>query len=477
MAAQQDYQSKSRQLDSTYVADIQKFRLDVDKSTAAARLAVFQKELDDELKGIDKKTGKELAAEEASLKARRASALASGDTGRADALSKGIDQIEKLKSDNLKAFRDELVKAGTSARDLRIQLDNVASTPLEKALSGAAGPFNAILKTARDNVAALDAAFKKLTPGQQASGQGAALRSQEAEQTRIILAANQQRNQALLTARQAYDRAIADKSADASAKLAKTEFDGRKITESTYDRLLDAASTYWQHRLAVAVKGSADEDTATQKLADLQAERDRARTVTQAQTDDNRTLIREEVAGNLALATSDRERAVLRSHLRDIDTARLGQVNAEILRLQLSKGSQADINKLIRERIGLQGTLNTAEQEEKTRTEALLASQLSLTNAEAQRQAVLARSYAEVQASKAAAVRQVGSELSDVSRRIAEAQAQGKAQADINALLTEYTGKETALFQAQRDAAGRDVLARKHPDQVVVAAAAAEAAV
>ena len=537
LAAQQDYQSKSRQLDSAYVADIQKFRLDADKTTNAARLAVFQEGLDKELAGIKDLEGKKLALEEASLKARRASAVAAGDTGQMSALDKGIKLLEGVKSDNLKAFREELKKSAVSATDLRVQLDNIASGPLEKALKGAAAPFNSILKTARDNVASLNKSFDSLTKDQQNSGQGAALRSQLAEQNRIILASNQGRNQALLTAQQDYDRMLADQSTDANSKLAKTEFDGGKITETVYDRQLDAARRYWSSRLKVAEKGSADEQAASQKLADLQTERERARTVTQAKQADVRSLTREELNSQLALAKTEAERVRVRAQLTSGDAARLAAVDRELASLKASKGSTEEIAKLERERLTLRGSLNTAaeegrqreadtlafnreqlagqlaiakteddrskargsllafdqgtlatlqsrlaaetalgapvekirklktdilavetgiktqQDEQLQRTQALLASQLSLNASEVSRQTAMARSNAEMQASKGAAVGQAGSELSDVSRRIAEAQAQGKAQADINALLTEYAGKETALYQAQRDAA------------------------
>jgi len=121
------------------------------------------------------------------------------------AVDRALETIQGIKTDNLKAFREELTKARNGAVDLRTQLANIAQTPLEKALSGAASPFDTVLKGAADNVKSLQAAFGKLSNADQQGRNGASLRAQLAEQNRIILATNQGRNQALLSAQQAFD--------------------------------------------------------------------------------------------------------------------------------------------------------------------------------------------------------------------------------------------------------------------------------
>ena len=537
LAARQEYIQAVQTLDTTARAEANTATLTAEARVREQQLAIYQGMLDKRLAGLSRATGQEIASAERTLQADRLRAQAQGNAGQVSAIDKALASIGTLKSDNLTKFREELTKSSTSAADLRTQLDNIAQGPLQKALSSAANPFNSVLKGARDNIRTLNEAYGKLTPDQQASGQGAALRSQLAEQNRIVLAANQERNQALLTAQQVFDRARDDKAADAAAKLAKTQFDGRAVTESQYDRLLDADRAYWQKRLAVAVKGSEDEDKAQQHLADNQAERDRARQVTQTQQADARSLTREELDSQLALAKTEVERVRVRGQLIKNDADRLSQVDRELATLKASKGSTEEIAKLERERLTLRGNLNTAaeegrqreadsrqfareqlvgqlalakseqerarirgqifagdqsqlatlrsrlaaeealgapvekirklkdeilaletgintqQQEQQQRTEALLASQLSLTAAEGARQAAMARSNAEVAGSKVGAVTQAGSDLSDVDRRIAGARDQGKSEADINALLTEREGKVTALYQAQRDAA------------------------
>ncbi|WP_407538874.1 hypothetical protein Q0M94_11905 [Deinococcus radiomollis] len=392
LAAQQDFNTKSRTLDSLYTTDINKFRLDAEKTLADARLAVFQAALDKELAGLKELEGKRLALEESSLKARRAAALAVGDIGQVAALDKGIKLLEGVKSDNLKTFNQELKKSTTSAADLRTQLDNIASGPLEKALKGAAATFNSVLKTAQDNVKTLRVEFDKLTPDQKLGAPGAAFQSRLAEQSRIILAANQGRNDALLNAQQDYDRKLADKATDANTKIAKTEFDGGKITEAVYDRQLDLARTYYAGRLKVAEKGSAEEQAATQKLDDLQGERDRARTATLAKQADARALTREELTSQLELAKTEAERVSTRAQLVSGDAVRLASVESELVTLRATGGKIEDIAKLERERLKLRGDLNTAVNEAKQREADTLTfnreelnGQLTLARTEAQR--------------------------------------------------------------------------------------------
>jgi hypothetical protein len=453
LAAQQDFNTKSRTLDSIYMADINKFRLDAEKTLADARLVVFTAALDKELALVKDFNGKQLDAEVQSLRARRAAAVAAGDVGKVEAIDKGLTSIQTIKSDNLVKFRDELKKSTTTATDLRVQLDNIAQTPLQKALSGAASPFNSILKTALDTTKSLNTAFGKLGQDQQTGPAGAALKGQLDAQNRIILDANQRRNQALLTARQDYDRQLSDKAAAAAAQLAKTQFDGQKIGEGVYTTLLDADRQYWTHRLAVAVKGSADEDAVRQKLADNQAERDRARQVILARQLDARTLNREELDSSLKLAKSDEARAAIRQQLGQADQNRLGVVTAELAGLRANGGKVEDIAKLERERLDLLGKINDAHNTERQLTETLLKSQQGLIAAEGQRQAALARTNAEVAASKVQAVTLAGGDLADVDRRIALARQEGDTTASINDLLTERQGKVISLYQAQRDAA------------------------
>lgn len=580
---------------------------------------IYQRDVDRTLKGIKDVEGAELVSLQRRLQARLAAAQASGNAPLQQVVQGALDTVTSQMLQNAADFRDRLTQSRQAAADLQDKLADVARSPLQNAERTAASPFNDILKSARTDLSELRKAFGKIaepTPGQVSD-----FRSQQATLTRIISSANQERNQAILSADQAFYRARDDKAAEAALKLGKTQFDSEVIGEAAYDRLLDANRQYWTRRLAVAVKGSADEDTANQRLADNQAERDRARQVIVARQADGRTLTREELASQVQLAKTEQERVRARAALVQGDAERLVQVNRELATLKATGGSTEEIRKLERERLTLRGSLNTAldetkqreadsrtftreqlsgqlamakteaervrlraqlvqadstrlvqvdrelerlhatggtvedirklegerltlqtnlntakeestqrdaesrtfvrdqlvgqlalasteeersrlrgeilagdrarlltvdaelagqlalggpveriralkgeqlkletdintqQEEQQQRTDKLVASQLSLAAAEGQRQVAMARSNAEVAASKVAAVGQASNDLGDVDGRIAKARADGKAQADINDLLTEREGKLTTLYQAQREAA------------------------
>ncbi|WP_189093289.1 hypothetical protein [Deinococcus ruber] len=412
---------------------------------------VYQRGADKILLTIKNLEGAELLSLKHRLEARLALAVTSGNAPLQQNIQGTLDSVTAQMLQNVTDFRNRLRESRQGAVDLQAKLDDVARTPLQKAESSAASPFNDVIKSARKDLGDLDAAYRKISAP--TGAQAAAYRSQQATSTTIITRANAERNQAVLTADQAFYRERDDKSMDAAAKLGKTQFDGFKISEGDYDKLLDANRKYWLQRLRVAVKGSADEDAVRQHLADNQAERDRARQVTQSRKDDNVQLARDELETSLALAKTDTDRNRIRRQLLVTDEQHLVSLGSQITALRATGGTEEEINKLVSKRETLQKNVNQARQEERDRVKELLASQLALTEAEHARQAAMAISSGTVQASKNQAVKDAQAELASLQRQITQAGTNGLTDAQKNELLTQYANKQTDLFQKQRDAA------------------------
>ena len=83
-------------------------------------------------------------------------------------------------------------------------------------------------------------------------------------------------------------------------------------------------------------------------------------------------------------------------------------------------------------------------------TTALLDAQLKLQSAQDGYAAAVARSNAEVLAAKQRSVSTSQAELAQIAQRIAQAQQEGKTQAEISGLTSDYVQKQTSIYEQQK---------------------------
>ncbi len=366
------YLQQSKTLETTYETDVNGIRLKQRQDYQTAYAALVKVGVDKELAGIKDVTAAELSALQVRLQGRLAAANAQGDRATAQVYADAIKQVEGVKLDNIRAFRTELTQSEKTAVSLRGKLNDVASTPLDKALSSAAAPYNEVIKGAGDQLDALAQKLKKadLTPADRARYE-----RDQRELAAVALDANKQRNAALTAAQQKFATDQQDRAQVDAQKLAKTEYDASKGRDAdAYLARLDQYDAYWAARIELARKRGDEAAVAEgqQHIADNQGERVRVQGDQRSSAEDARALARDEAQSQLDLATTEAARVQARATLIAQDQQRLGQIQGE-LNLAVAQGaSEADINKLKRERLSVQGELKKYSDEDLQRANALL---------------------------------------------------------------------------------------------------------
>lgn len=368
-----------REARTQYLLGLRTLELDQQAQTAAdllaredrlqrERTAIYQQQLDRRMKGAQDATAAELRQLERVLQAERARAQSAGDPGKVAAIDQALTRINDIQADNVKAFREELRTAATTAADLHQQLAAIDQTPLGRARTSAASPFNGVIKGATQQLENLKKLLGKtdLDPDLRAQ-----YVRQEADLTRVRTLAARQRNVAVLAAEQQFARDRQDKAQAAALKLATTEYD-TTLNGDVYAAKLEQDRQYWEARLDLARRNGDEEMRA---------------------------------AAEQALASNADERKRLSG-----DTF--------------------------------------------TRSDALTASTLKLRAAQDEQQAALARTDAQLAASRARALQTARQELAALDDQLATAQARGLTEAQVNDLLTERLQKITSI-QAQEHAASR----------------------
>ncbi|GGM59600.1 hypothetical protein GCM10008956_39090 [Deinococcus arenae] len=316
------------------------------------RTAIYQQGLDRRLQGAKDATAAELRQLERVLTAERARAAAAGDGGKVAAIDKALTSINEIQADNVRAFREELKGAATTAADLQKRLADIDQTPLGKARSSAATPFNEIIRTAEKSLADLKAKLSKadLTPDLRAQ-----YGRQQAELTRIVTQASRERNGAVLAAEQTFERERQDKAQASALKLAKTQYD-TTLDSGAYLTRLEQDRQYWDARLDLARKKGSEELRlqAEQALASNADERKRVTgdTFTRKDTLDASALkLRAAQDAQLAAQArtqqdvqAARERGLATSHLE------LAQLDAQLASAKARGLTEAQINDLMAER-------------------------------------------------------------------------------------------------------------------------------
>lgn len=400
LAARSNYLAKIRTLEITEATARRDAQLEITERLQQAQAAIYQKDLDAYLKNLSTQTGAELAAARERLLARRASAVAEGNTALVSGIDRGLEQITDRIAANARDFNKQLGESGKNALDLRQKLSDIDLTPLGRARSQAASPFNDIIRSARKEVEDLQKAYGNLTPQQQQQGAGSRLASRLSDLQGVIEDATVRREAAVTQAQADFERKRQDQAQLAGEKLARTRFEaGQQMDTAGYALSLAADRKYWNDRLASTLAGLAKVNAALQdptltprqrgqleerrtqleeradgerqNLAGVDGERARLADLLKNRAKDARDLAREEAAAQVTLAKTEADRAAGRARQVTLAQDRLVEIGAELGALRASKGSQEEINALERERLGLQSDLAGYGEEDRTRAREL----------------------------------------------------------------------------------------------------------
>ncbi|AWT34497.1 hypothetical protein DM785_02260 [Deinococcus actinosclerus] len=189
-----------------------------------------------------------------------------------------------------------------------------------------------------------------------------------------------------------------------------------------------------------------------------QVERNRA--VLTAEQNTNRELLagrreqtRAEAEQALKLAQTDQQRQDARLRLLGIDQARLVEVNAELNALKGRTNDEARITALKQEQRDLQLNLSQATQEDRQAAEQLAESLLGITRAQADLLDAQARTDQEVITARQNRVGLAVTEYQRAQELLTTAEAQGKSDAELNALRAARLEAATRLLQAEQSLA------------------------
>lgn len=467
----------------TYLADLRTLELSEATQRAAdlvaqeervqkERLAIYKKALSQRLRNLDEATGAEIAALERVLRAERARAAASGDSGQVAAIDDALQEVSDQSLDNLKSFQETLKDVRTSVVELRGNLRDLGQTPLESAIRSVTSPVDSLIESTRKQLVELREAFSGVS--NPTAAQTTLFRAQEAQLTGIV--------------------------AEATARRAKIKTDAEiQFGRDQLQRAVDLATTETEKLQALRAAASGDRSRLAEldaQIARLRAQGGSAReltNLTRQREDVQRSLtdrMAEEQSISQELLNSTQARAAAETQLAERlarTDADLAAVRAGNLRNLLGNLSQLDArinnsagetqrNALVAERASLYGQILDLQEAmdrapldvEARRLNTLKAvhdQQLELAGladdsvatgeaaleqarqdlALAERKLALARTsaqYDEAAAGRASAITAVSqaqralsqARLADEDRRLSALQAQVKAEADLSGL-------------------------------------------
>lgn len=152
----------------------------------------------------------------------------------------------------------------------------------------------------------------------------------------------------------------------------------------------------------------------------------------------------------LELATSDAQRLTIRAALLSNDQTTLQNAQARLDRAVSEGATLEKIADLEDKRDGAAKNVKADHEADLAVVDALLDSQLKLQASQDGYAAAIARSNAEVLSTKQSSLTTSQAELAQIGQRIAQAQQEGKTQTEINGLLSEYTQKQTSIYDQQK---------------------------
>ncbi|MFC3833511.1 phage tail tape measure protein [Deinococcus rufus] len=440
----------------TYLQGLRTLELDQGAQTAAQllaqeqrlqeqRLKVYQERLDKRLELVKTGTAAELDGLERVLRAERARAVAAGDGGRVAALDTALKTIDTQQVENLREFKTQLAEAGKEAGSLRTQLAGIAQTPLESAIKGAVSPFDAVITGAQKQ---LDELRKKASRADLSPGVLADYRRQEQQVTDLITTATAQRGAAKVAATVKFERAANDKAHEFAVAQSKRELDLGQITQGEYERRLQQDQVYWETRKANAQRAglTADVESADQHLQQNASELTRLDTERRALARDTAAFTREQLQASVELATTEQGRAQAVQALARANRDHLAELDQEIATLIAQGGHEKELLDLRRQRAGVQKELTQNAQAEREHARALVASERDRTDAELGLAERLAQSDADLQAIRAAGIRNQLARLGDLDRAIGET----RGEEERNRLTAQRLGLYGQIVDAQQ---------------------------
>lgn len=446
-SARAAYLSQMRTLEQNLETDRRAVILSSERRIADARNAIYKEGLDKRLAHLNEATGKEIAQLQRTLQAERSAAVSRGDGGRVGIIDGALERLGEQAAENAKAFARGLESAQKQAGSLREELSGISATPLQKALSGAASPFDSVIKSTRDKLAEVQSDYAKVA--NPTSEQAAAFARNQSVLTGILKQATEERGQAIKRARIKYEQEANDAQQDVFSRLAKQEYDLGKITEAEYTRRLKLDLDYWTRRLNNAKRRDDSEgiDKATGKAEQIEAELNRLTQERRATLEQIASFEREELVAKTQHATSDRERLALIAQLNALDERRIATIDSEIKRLEGLGGQERAIVDLKRERLGLQQELSSRAQEEVEHAEALRKSVLERIDAENKLAADQAATQQEVMNARQRAMQNLMRRIRDVDTSIGNA----RSEEQVNKLITERIGLVGQVHSLQQD--------------------------
>ncbi|WP_278911631.1 hypothetical protein [Deinococcus wulumuqiensis] len=452
-AIRAEFLEKSRQLERGTAEKVKEAQLSVLDQVRDARLRVQQEVLDRELKNLATATGAELASLQLRLEARRRAAMDRGDYATAGQLTEALKKTSDINLDRVREFKRLVSDTAKDASDLRRRmLEAQPKSELEKAKSEAGSPFSGVIREAEARLEALRKAYNKIAIP--TAAQTDAFRRREQQLTGLITTATAQRTQAQAGAEAKYWQAREDKAEETHLKLSKRELDLGRLTMDGYAQVLDADRAYWETRLAYAVKGSEDEQTAQDKLRENEDERLRLQGERRAYAKDSAAFSREELQTALELATNEKDRSAALERLNAADQRRLGDLDREIASLTQQGGHEKDILALKRERAGVQKEMTLRQREELDHARALTESVLARVDAENKLALRRARTDAGVLAAQLGSLANLQNQLGALDTNLGNARSdeeRNRLLAERSNLLGQIEDQEMAIAQLPLD--------------------------
>lgn len=350
------------------------------------------------------------------------------------------------------AERQFVADMRAAAEELRGKLAELGPDSLQRQEAKAASPYDAIIADARKASSQLQAAYDHLTASQKGGLLGRSLQQELGVYSGVITQASSMRAAAVAKARQEYMDAVQDR----TVTLERLESEQPGATDASYRASLNRVLADWRGRLAGLRVGSEDYLKAREKIAETQATLDGLDDQRASRPAAVRADQRADLQAALELARTDEQRVILRQQLITLDQADLAAARARLADVDGTTGPARaqEVILAARQRVrDVEKQITDEQRQQRETLDQLRTSNLALVGAAVDYQAVVARTNAEVQASKQAQVEQAQRNLADIDTRIVRAREEGATQAQINDLIRERIGAEGSLYQARRDAA------------------------
>lgn len=460
------FQQEKQRIELASSTQVEQARLGAIRREQEARVAALQDVLGRELRNLKDLTGAELTSLEARLRARRAAASTPGEI---KALEDALRQVGQVKLDNVLGLKSALREARDFSRDLGAELSKNLLTGSDRARAEADGPFESQLKNIQKQKESLSKALARVPEGAVSTGVLEQYRAQLTSLNTLELEVLSQRHTARLRAESEYQGRVSETvqgRLQGEARLAEAQ--GQVLTAR---RLELQASEEQVRNLESALQTALSTNQQGVDLAALENNLLSARTelyskqqaLQQAIFEDRQASMQYDIDTAEALLDLQRQQAegsegqlrVLRAEVQIAEQKLLLARETQRNALQSPSGNIQQV------RDANLGVLK-AESELLSRKKALqdgfvqsrrdeLSGGLVLLEAEASALAARARSDRETVEAKTRKVALAQQELLDSQELLDLMVKGGSSAADVNKQQAEVIGKQTALYESQRD--------------------------